>query len=81
MPDDPLNMIDRARAAQPAFIEVHIRYHLATGQVVQVDGPLDNPALVFGILELARECIYVHRAATIKRETAAIVQGPGILKG
>ena len=73
------NIAAMARDAQPVYIVVSIKYHVPTGQVVQLDGPLESGALMYGILELAREAFDLHRARTIKRQTAQLAQGPGIL--
>jgi len=72
-------MAAKARDAQPVYIVVSIKYHVPTGQVVQLDGPLESGALMYGILQLAREAFDLHRARTIKRQTAQLAQGPGIL--
>lgn len=63
--------------ALPAHIEVTIRFNVALGAVDKLDGPLANPALMYGILEMAREAYDVHRANTIKRQTATVHTGPG----
>jgi len=73
------NIAARAAQAMPAYIEVTIRYNVAAGAVDRLTGPMEAPAMMYGILELAREAFDLHRARTIKRQTATLAQGPGIL--
>lgn len=73
------DFVDRAAQAGPAFIEVRIKYNPATGQVVELAGPMESPALMFGILELAREVVYVHRSQHLKRLTHPVATGPGLV--
>jgi hypothetical protein len=73
-------MLKRAADARPVAIEVKIIYNVQLGAVTQVDGPMDAPALLFGILELAREAVYVHRADTLKRKTSSLLTGTSVLR-
>ena len=68
-------------AAMPAFVEVHIKFDVHKRAVVEVTGPMDNACLLFGILELAREAVYLDRAEKLKRRTFHVAGGPGILSG
>ena len=75
---DKLGML--ADAATPAFIEVTIKYHVASGQVVQITGPMGNGLMMYGILGLARECLDLWRAKNLRRDTQAISLPPsGVL--
>lgn len=75
------DVVRRAAQAMPAYIEVSIRFNVAAGAVDKLTGPLEAPAMMYGILELAREAYDLHRAATLKRKTATLVEGPGLLSG
>jgi len=73
------NIAARAAQAMPAYIEVIIRFNVAAGGVDKLTGPMEAPAMMYGILELAREAYDVHRARTLKRQMATLAQGPGIV--